>query len=186
MPGLSSVSCPGGGSVVASLAPGASATCTATYTTTAADVTRGRSPTSTVVGTTPKGSSVQSNGGTTVPVAGSPFTCTTPTNFLSQTNSNNSGAPTQLYYSVASTQLSWLPLGPLYPKTYNALGFDSANNYLYAIVTGSKKLLKIDASGATMSTTIPGFSVPGTFPNAGGFDASGQLLGDVRRKQPGL
>ena len=41
MAGLSAIDCGGGSNVVASLAGGAIATCTATYTTTAADVTAG-------------------------------------------------------------------------------------------------------------------------------------------------
>ena len=64
MPGLSAVDCKG----VATLAPGASVVCTATYTTTQADVDRGSiTNVGTATGTTPAGSAVTDHSTVTVP-----------------------------------------------------------------------------------------------------------------------
>jgi uncharacterized repeat protein (TIGR01451 family) len=67
-PGLSAVTCPAG-----PLAPNASVTCTATYTTTQVDVDRGSiSNTGTATGTAPDGTVVTAESSTTVPAVGSP------------------------------------------------------------------------------------------------------------------
>jgi uncharacterized repeat protein (TIGR01451 family) len=77
MPGLSALSCPD-----TTLAPGASETCTATYTTTAANLTgNGLSNTGTVVGTPPKGPPVTASASLTIPykpVATAPASGTAP------------------------------------------------------------------------------------------------------------
>ena len=63
MSGLSKISCPGN-----SLSPGASETCTATYTTTQADVTRGSiSNTGTATGTPPVGANVSATSSVVIP-----------------------------------------------------------------------------------------------------------------------
>ena len=62
MPGLSAIACP-----ASTLAPGASETCTATYTTTSSDVSNGKlTNTATVAGTTPHGALVKSAASTVI------------------------------------------------------------------------------------------------------------------------
>jgi hypothetical protein len=78
----------------------------------------------------------------------SSFSCATPTIFLSQ------GNPTQLYdslYGAGST--TFAKIGTTHHWNYNALGYDAANKYLYAVSTPSSKkypaghLLKIANNG---------------------------------------
>ncbi|HXW35598.1 MAG TPA: DUF11 domain-containing protein, partial [Acidimicrobiales bacterium] len=103
---------------------------------------------------------------------GPPFDCLTPTSFLSQ------GSPqTQLYYSVAgSGSVTYNTLGPKYSATYNALGFDPNNNYLYAMVLGGNNLLEIDSNGNVTSLgAVTGFPTAANTPANGAFDPSGNF-----------
>ena len=84
MPGLSSITCSGSGT----LSPGASETCTATYTTTGQDVTQGAiTNVGTATGDPPSGPAVSYNSSLTIPETGHALTCTTPTSFISQLTS---------------------------------------------------------------------------------------------------
>ena len=70
MVGLSAIDCGGGSNVVASLAAGVSVTCTATYTTTAADVTnKAIINTGTVVATPPSGPDLSATSTVSIPLA---------------------------------------------------------------------------------------------------------------------
>jgi hypothetical protein len=59
---------------------------------------------------------------------GPAFTCAVPTSFLSQ------GTNTQLFQSAyGAGSVTYSTLGPAYSGTYNALGYNPNNNYLYAV-----------------------------------------------------
>jgi MYXO-CTERM domain-containing protein len=83
-----------------------------------------------------------------------PFTCDG-TAFLSQ------GDPTQLYsIGFTSVDATLTAIGGVSSYTYNALGYDPVDNYLYAssrdLVSGAPELLRIDATGAvTVWGTMP-------------------------------
>jgi predicted cobalt transporter CbtA len=169
MTGLSAINCGSGTNVIASLDPADSATCTATYTTTQADVEADSiTNIGTATGTTPTGSTVSYNSSLTIPATSQPFTCSTPTDYLSQ------GEPTALYFETQGAGGgTYTPLGPTSTLTYNALGFDTQNGYLYAVSSDSPdNLLQIDSSGNVVSLgTISGDTL--TAPYIGAFDADG-------------
>jgi uncharacterized repeat protein (TIGR01451 family) len=79
-----------------------------------------------------------------------PFECTTPTVFLAQ------GTPSQLYDSLyGSGSTTFAKIGPTSSWTYNGMGYDPTNRFLYGISmkgSGSKypvgHLLKIDNAGS--------------------------------------
>jgi uncharacterized repeat protein (TIGR01451 family) len=108
---------------------------------------------------------------------GPPFSCRSELDFLSQ------GSPeTQLFQSVAGGgSVTYTPLGPPQQATYNALGYDPLNSYLYAtnILLASSlgepgTLYKIDNTGqATPLGPISGYPVAFRAPADGAFDGSG-------------
>ncbi|MDP9073081.1 MAG: DUF11 domain-containing protein [Actinomycetota bacterium] len=99
---------------------------------------------------------------------GPAFTCFTPTTFLSQ------GSPTQL---LAGTQgagtVQYTPVGPVAGLTYNALGFDPNNYYLYALGTADNTLYQIDRSGSLNPLGSVNGLPSGTSYVDGSFDPSG-------------
>jgi uncharacterized repeat protein (TIGR01451 family) len=65
-------------------------------------------------------------------------------------------------------------LGPAYNGTYNALGYNPTNNYLYAMVLGANNLLQIDSNGnVTPLGAVTGFPTASNTPSNGAFDGSG-------------
>jgi uncharacterized repeat protein (TIGR01451 family) len=103
---------------------------------------------------------------------GPAFTCATPTSFLSQEPADYPGE-TQLYDSeYGAGSVTYSDLGALYPNVYNALGFDTENDYLYATVLGTNDLLQIDGTGGAIPLgPVSGLPV-GTYAD-GAFDGSG-------------
>jgi uncharacterized repeat protein (TIGR01451 family) len=184
MPGLSTISCSPNTNPLPSLAPGASVTCSATYTTTAADLAAGEvTNQATATGDAPSGAMVSSTADWVVPGPGAPFTCESPspTDFLSQTDSPNTSlsTPTQLWSTSYSLGF-YSKIGPLYAPatfaTYNALGFNPTDHYLYAIRTGTgvNELLKIDAGGNVVwAKSVLGIGQATRGPTTGAFDGTG-------------
>lgn len=93
------------------------------------------------------------------------------------------------FYQVISGQLNILnpvtgaytPVGSTYPGQYNAMGYNVADNFFYAISQSgaTSKLLKIGSDGAVDNLGTPtGVTIPssGTVFNAGDMDDSGNLL----------
>ncbi len=172
MAGLSAINCGGNSNVIPSLAPGASVTCTATYTTTGEDVKDGSiTNTGTATATTPEKTTVSSDASLTIPEGGQPFTCNPPTDFLSQ------GSPTtQLFNSTTVANVTTYHMdGPPYSKTYNAIGFDLTNDYIYGIDVGTNTMIQIDGTGHIIfSHAVSGLPKPpknGSY-NVGAFDAA--------------
>ncbi len=122
-------------------------------------------PTSTTVPSSSAGTRTRD-----APLAVGPaFTCTNPTSFLSQ------GSPsTQLFTSVyGAGSVTYNTLGSPYSGVYNALGYDPANNYLYAVVLGTSTLVQIDSTGAVTSLgSISGYTAVSNAPSNGAFDGS--------------
>ena len=90
------------------------------------------------------------------------------------------------FYQVLSGQLNELnpvtgvytPIGSTYTDTYNAMGYDTLNNYLYAFDTGTNKshLLKIANDGSVTDLGTPTGFPSSLGPIAGDFDANGNLI----------
>ena len=110
------------------------------------------------------------------PAVGAPFSCPSEIDFLSQ------GTPdTQLYegsYGAGSVPFS--TFGSAQPETYNALGYDPINSYLYAmdldgLGSGTAgTLYQIDNTGtATSLGVVSGYTPSTNAPADGAFDASG-------------
>jgi uncharacterized repeat protein (TIGR01451 family) len=97
MPGLSAVTCPS-----SSLSPNASETCTASYTTTQADVDAGSlSNTGTATGTPPTGANVTASSSVTVPAQQSPAIA--PVKSASVSSYSAAGTPITYSYLVTNT-----------------------------------------------------------------------------------
>ncbi len=108
--------------------------------------------------------------------AGAPFNCPSESDFLSQ------GAPdTQLYVATTGAgSTTYSTNGSAQPFTYNALGYNTVNSYLYAMdLDGSGggtagTLYKIDSTGtATSLGTVSGYTPVSNQPADGAFDSSG-------------
>jgi uncharacterized repeat protein (TIGR01451 family) len=66
------------------------------------------------------------------------------------------GDPTRLYESLqvpGTNTANFTPVGPVQSITYNALGFNPTDMYLYAINVDTNHLIQIDSTGATTSVT---------------------------------
>jgi len=78
--------------------------------------------------------------------AGTPFPRGQGLIFVSQ------GSPTRLYESVQSpgtNATTFKPVGDVQTITYNAMGFNPTDMYLYAINSTTNRLIQIDSTGAT-------------------------------------
>src|SRR5262249_54208196 len=78
---------------------------------------------------------------------GPAFTCATATAFMSE-NTPTSSSNTQLYSSAyGAGSVTFTPLGPRASLSYNAIGYNPNNNYLYGIQIGTTDLVQIDSTG---------------------------------------
>ncbi len=105
--------------------------------------------------------------------AGTPFTCN-PSLYFQAVNS-----PTQLYREAynASGGLTFTAIGTTTTLTYNALGYDPVDNFLYASTRnlgGGQEIVQLDATGA--QTLLPAYTLPGSGFLAATFDPSGDYL----------
>ncbi len=132
-----------------------------------------------MLATTATATVLTSTAGSTAASAATPgpaFTCSTPTYFLSQgTDTASNPTETQLYYSHQDNgSVTYSTLGPAFGHVYNALGFDTTNQYLYATLLGGNTLYQIDSTGGVTSLgAISGYTGAASQPADGAFDASG-------------
>ena len=92
---------------------------------------------------------------------GPAFNCTTPTAFMSESTPNYN-SNTQLYdpNSMARARSPSRHLGRS-TLSYNAMGFNPNDNYLYAIQIGTNHLVQIDSTGtATDLGAVSGLPTP--------------------------
>ena len=68
-----------------------------------------------------------------------------------------------LLLGLHAGSVAYTPLGPPFANTYNALGYDTLNNYMYAITLGDNTLLQIDANGGVTTGTGQRTSGAGVF-----------------------
>ncbi|HKS48183.1 MAG TPA: hypothetical protein VJT49_24350 [Amycolatopsis sp.] len=118
--------------------------------------------------------------GTGTASAATPFVCTGQV-FLAQ----GVGSGTQLYAGrFGAKAVDFAPVGPVAPDTYNAIGYNSTDNYLYGIRAENGGLWRIDSTGAVTGlgrpsglpapgSTVAGFTLGGY--NVGGFDDQRRL-----------
>jgi uncharacterized repeat protein (TIGR01451 family) len=185
MAGLSPIKCPpNNNSVIPTLAPGQSVTCTATYVVTALNLKQESiANTATVSEKGPAGNTVLSNSNLTIPGKGQPFGCESPSpsDFLTQTNTGSvtTATPTNLWSTVNALG-TYFKLGPpLAPSgvqhVYNALAYDPLTDFLYATAVQTNQIVKIDSSGTVVTHTAILPHLPTTIsPNVGAFDGIGR------------
>ena len=101
--------------------------------------------------------------------APTPFSCDTSTVFLAQ------DFPTQLKSQLATSGSdAFNPVGPNSGITYNAIGYNTADNFIYGI--SGTDLIKIDSTGAVTTLAPMGFVANnGTFGQNGVFYAAMSL-----------
>ena len=179
MAGLSTVNCGNGTPVIRQLSPGVSATCTATYTTTARDGAAGSiTNVAAVSGTWASGRTVAYKASMTIPETGYPYRCIDPPfYFLSESQSHI--GPTTLFESTTSAATYAAAPAPPYPGIYNAIGLDptgpNKGDTRHDQGVGSK-LIKIDDTGVILSgypAAITGYPAAPPNPVVGAFDTSG-------------
>ena len=105
-----------------------------------------------------------------IQAAGVPFSPGQGMVFVSQ------GSPTGLYEAIqepGTNSAGFFPVGPVQTITYNALGFNPSDMYIYAINSTTNRLIQIDSTGATTGlgaartvTNLPALSGSNTY-NAG-------------------
>ena len=111
----------------------------------------------------------------TAAAAGPAFNPATPTVFIAQ------GSPTQLEQAVESNgQLVFQNVGPAVAGQYNALAYDTVDNYLYGVNQLNGDILQIDANGAVTDTGANATLPDGTEANAAAWDPADQevYIGD--------
>lgn len=180
LPGISAINCGGNSPTIPTLAPGQTVYCTATYTTTAEDVQKGGIDNiASAIGDAPNDTTVTASGEVVLPYEDGPFDCTSQVDFLSQ--SNASGVPPTLPINLwaSSGNLSnYVQVGSGNTPTYNALGYDPLNKYLFAtdIRPSAPRMIKISAAGTVIASEpigAPYTNSNNTGPDVGAFDAAG-------------
>ena len=159
MPNLSAIDCGGGSNVINVLDAGASQTCTATYTTTPADVDAGNvSNTGTATGTPPSGPNVTAKDSLTVPATQSPSI-----GIVKTTNGSNGqdipvGSPITWTYAVTNSGNVTLANVTV---TDNKLASSSID------CGGGSNVIASLAVGASQNCTATGTATAGAYSNVG-------------------
>jgi uncharacterized repeat protein (TIGR01451 family) len=179
MAGLSAVNCGSGTPVIRQLSPGASAACTATYTTTARDVSAGSiTNVAAVSGTWASGRTVSYKASMTIPETGYPYRCINPPFYFLSESQTHTG-PTTLFGSTTSAAIYAAAPAPPYPGIYNAIGIDPTGpnkGYIFGMTKAGIELIKIDDTGAVLPgypAAITGYPTTPPNPVVGAFDTSG-------------
>jgi uncharacterized repeat protein (TIGR01451 family) len=94
-------------------------------------------------------------------IVSTPFSCTTPTGFMSE-NVPSYNSRTQMYSAnYGAGTVTFTALGAQSTLSYNALGFNPNDNFLYGIQIGTNHLVGIDSSGtATDLGAVTGLPSP--------------------------
>ena len=104
-------------------------------------------------------------GGGSASAATVPFNPAQPTVFIAQ------GSPTQLDKATQSGgTITFTPIGGPAPITYNAIGYDTCNNFIYGVQTSAPNVGAIIQVASDGSITYPGITLfPAVADNVGAF-----------------